>query len=170
MNKFNLHNALFLVIGLLTGFILILTVNWTDRLKQAPGASAMALPSPTMTPASYDPILYISFREGAPGSIFTFTGGSYHDIPNNPVTIMVNGRNIGAIDGSLGWFVFLLDTANADEGLYIVHVQTPGLEKTEFFKLDASQPVRQPINIGPELMIPAGIGFTHQQCLPVVMR
>jgi hypothetical protein len=170
MNKFNLHHALFLFTGLLTGFTLILTVNWTDRLKKMPGASAMAAPSPTITPASYDPILYISFREGAPGSIFTFTGGSYRDIPNNPVTIQVNGRTIGPIDGSQGWFVFLLDTANAEEGIYIVHVQTPGLEKTEFFRLDASQSVRQPINSGPKLMMPAGIGFTHQHWLPVVMR
>jgi hypothetical protein len=43
------------------------------------------------------------------------------------------------------------------------------LSQTEFIKLDSSLPVRQPINPGPELMIPAGIGFTHQNWKPVVM-
>jgi hypothetical protein len=170
MNKLNLHNVLILFTGLLTGVTVILYENWSSWLKQAPNASAMVAPSPTLTPASYDPILYISFREGAPGSIFTFTGEGYHDIPNNPVTIWVNGRKIGTMDGSLGWFVFMLDTANADEGLYVVHVRTPGLEKTEFFRLDASLLVCQPKNIGTKFMIPAEIGFTRQKFLPVVMR
>jgi hypothetical protein len=170
MNKLNLHAALFLCTGLLTGLTLILNANLKARLDQLPGAEATTAPTPTQTPASYNPILYISFREGAPGSIFTLTGLSYRDVPNNPVTILVNGRNLGSLDGSQGWFVFLLNTKDAEDGLYMVHVQTPDLEKTEFFRLDPNEPLRQPINSGPEYMIPAGIDFTKQELLPAVLR
>jgi len=170
MNKLNLQAALFLCTGLLTVLTLILNANMTARLDQLPETVAMSAPTPTQTPASYEPILYISFREGAPGSIFTLTGLSYRSMPKNPVTIMVNGRNLGTLDGSLGWFVFLLDTSNAEDGFYRIHVQTPGLEKTEFFKLDPNEPVRQAINTGPEFTIPAGSAFTNQKFLPAMMR
>jgi hypothetical protein len=169
MNKLNLHAALFLCTSLLTGLTLILNANLRARLDQLPGAEVTIAPTPTQTPASYDPILYISFREGAPGSIFTLTGLSYRDVPNNPVTILVNGRNLGTLDGSQGWFVFLLNTKDAEEGVYMVHVQTPGMEKTESFRLDPDEPLRPPINPGPEFMIPAGIAFTNQELLPAAM-
>lgn len=170
MNKFNLHTALILCTGLLTGLTLILNANLNARLDQLRGAQATTAPTPTQTPASYDPILYISFREGAPGSIFTLTGLSYHHVPNNPVTIFVNGRNLGSLDGSQGWFVFLLNTKEAENGLYMVHVQTQGLEKTEFFRLDPNEPVRQPIFSAVEIMIPPGSAFTEQALLPAAMR
>jgi hypothetical protein len=171
MNKLNLHNALFLFTGLLTGITLILYSNLTIGLKQELDASAMVAPTPTQTPGSpYEPTLNISFREGAPASIFTFSGLGYEFVPNDPVIITVNGQYIATISGSAGWFVFLLDTSNADDGLYMVHVQTPGLEKTEYFKLEANQPLRQPINTGPRFMIPAGSAFTNQKLLPVIRR
>jgi hypothetical protein len=142
MNKLNLHAALFLCTSLLTGLTLILNANLRARLDQLPGAEVTIAPTPTQTPASYDPILYISFREGAPGSIFTLTGLSYRDVPN---------------------------TKDAEEGVYMVHVQTPGMEKTESFRLDPDEPLRPPINPGPEFMIPAGIAFTNQELLPAAM-
>jgi hypothetical protein len=171
MNKLNLHTALFLFTGLLTGLTLILNANLKARLDQLPGAEATIAPTPTITPGSpFEPTLNISFREGAPGSIFSFTGLGYYYVPNDPVIITVNGQYISTISGSAGFFDFNLKTSNAENGLYMVHVQTPGLERTEFFKLDPNEPVRQPINSGPEYTIPAGIAFTNQELLPVVMR
>ncbi len=171
MNKLYLHTALILCTGLLTGLTLILNANLNARLDQLPGVQATTAPTPTITPGSpYEPTLNISFREGAPGSIFSFTGLGYEFLPSDSVIITINGQSIGTIVGSSGWYVFLLDTKDAEDGIYMVHVQTPGLEKTESFRLDPSEPIRQPIISGPKYTIPAGIAFKNQELLPAVMR
>jgi len=170
MNRLYLKRTSVLLAVLVSGLTLVLSANLAVRSNNASAASVLTTPMPTQTQAPYEPTLYISFREGAPGSIFTLTGLGFHDVPNDPVTITVNGQYVGTISGSSGWFVFLLDTTNADEGLYIVVVQTPGVTTSEYFRLDANEPLRQPINTGPTFMIPAGIAFISQQFLPAVMK
>ena len=112
MNKLNLRVVLFIYTGLLTGLTLILNADMTSRLKQVSGVSTMTVPTPTITPGSpYEPTLNISFREGAPGSIFSFTGLGYEFVPADPIIITVNGQHISTISGSSGWYDFLLNTS-----------------------------------------------------------
>jgi hypothetical protein len=141
--------------------------NWTPSPTQTPG------PEPTSTPAPYDPTLYISYREGAPGSIFTLSGLSF--MPGEQVSLSVNGHLVGSVEVQTGsWFSLYLDTTQAAEGLYIVEAQAQSDINSEHFILDSSLPIRQPLDdpwfVGsPTFTLPVDIAFTHQMFLPMVV-
>jgi hypothetical protein len=122
------------------------------------------------------PTLYISFRQGAPASKFTFTGLSFP--AGEPVSILVNTRPITTMQAMLGpstWFIFHLDASQANEGLYIVTSQTQSVARSESFILDANEPVREPLTgtvfaDAPVYPVPANIAFTSQSFLPLIMK
>jgi hypothetical protein len=142
--------------------------------KLSPTFSQMPDTTPTATPAPYEPTLYISYRDGAPGSIFTLSGLGF--IPGEQVIVTINGSFIASIEVQSGrWFSLHLDTAQAEEGLYIIVGQSPSAQDSERFTLDSNEPVRQPLEgtlfIGaPTYLVPAGIAFTNYLFLPVIAR
>jgi hypothetical protein len=123
---------------------------------------------PTPTPEPIKPTLHISYREGAPGSVFTLTGLRFPR--SDQVAIQVNGHPISAVSSSSGWFRFLLDTANADEGFYIVTTQIQSATAFEFFVLDSGESVREPQDDGPEFPVPPGIAFANRMFLPSIVN
>ena len=133
-----------------------------------------ATPTPTRMPNG--PTLYVSYREGAPGSVFTLTG---HQFPaGEQVSIWINGRFIAALEavgGSSNWFIFHLDTTDANEGLYIVTAQTQSVVTRESFFLDSQEPVREPntgpiFDTAPVFLVPVDIAFTSQSFLPLIIK
>lgn len=148
----------------------IVEVWYTGASQSTPTPDLTATPSPTSTPLPTEtprptqtaipngPTLYISFQEGAPGSMFSLTGLSFRPV-SPQVTILVNGVFIGAIPGSQGWFVFYLDTTNAPEGLYIVVTQTETITRSVSFLLDNTLPIRPRVELGPGAIFPLPYGI-----------
>ena len=139
-------------------------------------SAPVVAPTPTPTRMPNGPTLYISYREGAPGSIFTLTGTQFP--AGEQVSIWINGHFIAALEavgGSSNWFIFHLDTAHANEGLYIVTAQTQSVVTRESFVLDSHEPVREPItgpvfDTAPVFSVPANIAFTSQSFLPLIIK
>ena len=131
---------------------------------------------PTATQSPNRPTLYISFREGAPASRFTFTGLQFP--ANEPVSILVNTYPITTmqtLSGVSNWFVFHLDTAQDNEGLYIVTSRTQSVTRSEFFILNSNDPVREPLTgtvfaDAPVFLVPIGIAYTSQSFLPLISK
>jgi len=92
------------------------------------------------------------------------------------VSVWVNGHFIAAIEavpGSSNWFIFHLDTAQANEGLHIVVAQTQSVTTAERFVLDNTEPVRQPtegpvFDDAPVFQVPAGVAFSSHGFLPFI--
>lgn len=139
-------------------------------------ATGAVVQTPTPSPTPDGPTLYVSYREGAPGSLFTFTGLDYP--ANEDVSVVTNGHPIAtleAVPGSSNWLIFHLDTAQANEGLYIVLAGTQSVVCTEIFLLDSNEPLRKRIqgpvfDEAPVFLVPAEIAFTSQLFLPFVLR
>jgi hypothetical protein len=139
------------------------------------GAHNLA-PTATSTPAPNGPTLYISFKQGAPTSKFTFTGLQFP--ANESVSILVNSQPITtmqAVPGLSNWFIFHLDTTQANEGLYIVTSQTHSVTRNESFVLDSNEPVREPLTgtlyvDAPIFLIPPNIAYTSQSFLPLITK
>jgi hypothetical protein len=125
------------------------------------------LPAPTLTPYPEETVLHLSFREGAPGSLITVTGFNFPY--SDQISIWLNGRFIGAVPG-YGWCQFQLDTAYAEEGLYIVVTQADSVAAAERFVLATDQPLRDPMGDGPIFPVPYNIAFSNQQRLPIVVN
>ena len=133
-----------------------------------------ATPTPTRMPNG--PTLYVSYREGAPGSVFTLTGLQFP--AGEQVSIWINSHFIVAMEavgGSSNWFIFHLNTAYANEGLYIVTAQTQSVVTRESFFLDSYEPVREPItgpifDTAPVFSVPVNIAFTSQSFLPLIIK
>jgi hypothetical protein len=70
----------------------------------------------------YQPELAVNATNGAPGSVFAFTGTNYP--PNSPATVYVDGQWRGEVttDGS-GQATFLLDTTGSQPGPYNVTLE-----------------------------------------------
>ena len=105
---------------------------------------------------------------GAPGSFFTATGTGF---PSNiTATVTINSVALGTVptDGN-GDLTFILSTANADEGAYIVTASVNPTASARFI-LDADESVRPQEGVGPIFDVPAGIAFTEFFFLPIVMR
>jgi hypothetical protein len=136
------------------------------------GAHNLA-PMATSTPFPNGPTLYISFKQGAPTSKFTFTGLQFP--ANESVSILVNSRPITTMQAVPGWFIFHLDTAQANEGLYIVTSQTYSVTRNESFVLDSNEPVREPLTgtiyvDAPIFLIPSNIAYISQSFLPLITK
>ncbi len=124
-------------------------------------------------PASADtcttlPSLAINYTTGEPGSFFALTGTAYPS--SAPVTITVNGHELDVIAtdpaGELG---FTLDTADADEGAYVVTTST-SFDLSVVFYLGASEPYRPQEGTGTVLYVPGGIALTPHAYFPIVGR
>lgn len=133
-------------------------------------------PTATVTAVPQGPTLYISYREGAPGSVFTLTG---LDFPaSEQVSVWINGHLIAtmeAVPGYSNWFIFHLDTLNASEGISYVVAQTQSITTRESFTLDSSEPTRQPLeepvfDDAPMFLVPSDIAFTDQAFLPLIVK
>lgn len=134
-------------------------------------------PIPTSTPIPEGPTLHISYQEGAPGSIFTLSGLAFP--PDQAQSVWVNGHLMTVMAPNPGqyetWFIFHLDTQQADEGKYSVMVQTQSVTRLARFLLDANEPVREPIrgsvfDRAPVFSVPPGIAFSHRLFLPLIMK
>jgi len=141
-------------------------INWTPEATRTPG------PPPTSTPAPFNPTLYISYWEGAPGSILTLIGHSFP--PEEIAVISLNGQVLGQINTQYE-FAFHLDTSGAEEGLYIIVAQTQTASDNEHFVLDANELVRLPHELpwakdAPTFIVPNDCAFTHQLFLPMIVR
>jgi hypothetical protein len=141
------------------------------------GASSPLKPQPTSTPMPRGPTLYISYREGAPGSLFTLSGLQFP--ADQPQSVWINGHLITVLAPNPGyssaWFIFHLNTQQADQGSYLVQVQTQSATTLERFRLDAHEPVRQPIegpgfDQAPVFSVPDGIAFTHGLFVPFIIK
>jgi hypothetical protein len=114
------------------------------------------------------PTLSLNFATGSPGSYLTVTG---RDFPaGSTASIMVNGNLVGTLEvGADGGFVFRLETAEAEEGHYVVTV-TVNPKASVSFALAADQPLRPLMGSGPIFAVPAGIAFDHVVNLPLILR
>jgi len=114
------------------------------------------------------PILNINYTDGAPGSFFNLSGSSFP--PNQSASITINGLSIGnlATDTS-GTFTFTLTTSNADEGSYYVTASV-NPNATVRFTLDNNSEIKPQEGSYTTFDVPSGTAFTHEICLPIVLR
>ena len=112
--------------------------------------------------------LTINYPDGAPGSYFTLTGIRFP--ANETATISVNGHVLGTVTtDATGGFTFLFTTANADEGVYMITASVNPSATTQLI-LDAAEPTRTQEGTGSLIDIPAGIAYTNQIFLPLLLR
>jgi photosystem II stability/assembly factor-like uncharacterized protein len=109
----------------------------------------------------------------APGSVITVTGTNFH--PGRSIKIMINGINLGSTccNDSNGSFVFLLNTAQADEGRYLLVIEelATWLPKTlAFFELSSNEPTYPQEGSGYVWDLPSGIAFTNFIYLPFIRK
>jgi photosystem II stability/assembly factor-like uncharacterized protein len=116
----------------------------------------------------YPPSLSLDHPSGKPGSVFTVTGE--HFDKNTQADLIVNGRLLGKVnsDGE-GRLVFQLDTSEADEGAYVIRVESSKSTSRRFI-LDENEPLREPVAIGQSFLVPAGIAFTTTIYLPIISK
>ncbi len=110
--------------------------------------------------------LAINYPNGAPGSFFTLTGG---DFPmNTEVAIFANGTSLGSVmsDGA-GLWTAVLDTTNADTGLYQV-TAIANRSATVTLTLNTDAPLRPQEGDGPIVTVPPGIAWQEFLFLPIV--
>ena len=116
----------------------------------------------------YSPSISLNHQTGQPGSFFKVTGQNFP--PDAPVTITVNGQEVGTVnsDGS-GGFVFSLQTsASAQEGVYAISVN--GAAAT--YWLDSSAPLWSKDPDGGETIpVPDSIApYSNFVYLPLILR
>lgn len=116
--------------------------------------------------------LSINYTTGAPGSFFTVDGSGYP--PETAVTVFVNGLDAGPAtpvetDGD-GAFRFLLDTAGASPGAYVVEASAGETALSVYFRLRAAFPVRPQEGEGPTVLVPSGIALNRSIYLSVIAR
>jgi len=110
--------------------------------------------------------LSINYPNGMQGSYFTLQGKNFD--PNTPVTVLVNGHEIGMVlSDSLGNVEFVLSTENADNGKYVVSA-VANVKWSVSFRLGADYPLRPLEGSGTILIIPGGIAIDNFQYLPVI--
>ncbi len=128
----------------------------------------MKTPIPSSTPWSYDPILNITKREGAPGSFITFGGGSFTH--SAQASIFLNDVFIGAVPNSQGWFQFQLDTRYLEEGYYTLRVDTGVEQRAQTFLLDSDEPLHPSNTRLTTFVAPYGVMPRFPFFLPVLLK
>jgi hypothetical protein len=118
---------------------------------------------------AYNPTgIEIDHSSGQPGSFFTLMGHNFS--PNSTATIRVNGRVLGTLTtDATGGFTFQIDSTGADPGIYLVDASVNVNTRTSFV-LDPNQPLHAQAGQGTIFNLPAGIAFTKQVILPILMR
>jgi Photosynthesis system II assembly factor YCF48 len=133
-------------------------IPYYDDSTSSPGLLHYAAVSPSLT---------INYENGSPGSFFTVEGQGFP--AESSASIKTNGAEIGNIDtDESGDLVFLLDTAQADLGSYIVTVEVNPIA-TIGFTLSQDAPLREQEGSATILEIPAGVGFSNFVSLPVIL-
>ncbi len=113
--------------------------------------------------------LAINFPDGQPGSFFTVTGSNYP--PGGEFTVSANGLALSptVMAGSDGRLSFLLNTAGAQVGRYMISLDSIP-RKAAGFHLITSAPLRSPQGSGPVLNIPGEIALTSFLFMPFSAR
>ena len=110
----------------------------------------------------------INHNAGASGSFFSVTGSDFPQ--GKEATVTVNGQNLGSVPVSNdGTFSFILSTTDADEGYYSTTASV-NPSATVQFVIDNSEPTWPQEGSGPVINVPAGIAFTEQLFMPVVLK
>jgi hypothetical protein len=113
------------------------------------------------------PGVNINYSSGAPGSYFTITGFNFP--PNANRNVKVNNVSLGNINvDQYGKFTFLLSTATAEEGRYVLTIDGYSVIGTTAFNLDTNDPVRPQEGNGPIFNVPPGIAFTEFIFMPSI--
>jgi len=109
--------------------------------------------------------LTINYASGRPGSFFTLEGANF---PVGEVaTVTVNGQMLGTVPADTnGDLIFLLNTDQADPGLYIA-TATVNPSSSVRFILDPSKPLRPQEGQGTIFNVPSGLVF--RVYLPLVL-
>ena len=115
------------------------------------------------------PNLAINYSNGSPGSYFILTGTYFP--PSSTATITINGHAFAETIpvNSSGGFVFRLNAAGANEGLYYVTASV-NPSATSSFILDDSDPLHPLEGNGTVISVPGGIAYTNFNYLPLVQR
>ncbi len=104
------------------------------------------------------PPLSINHASGGPGSFFTITGRGFP--PNSTATFVVNSSTLGDVaTDAAGDCLFLLATAQADEGRYVVTATVDPSASTSFV-IAPGEPVHPQEGSGTMFQIPSGIAYT----------
>jgi hypothetical protein len=108
--------------------------------------------------APLPPTLRINYAIGQPGSVLTLTGAGFP--PNSMAAIAVNGRALvpDVPTTEQGSLTFMLNTAGADEGIYIVSANASRIASIKFV-LSSDAPLRQQDGQGLVLNVPSGIAL-----------
>ena len=117
---------------------------------------------------AYQPLLVeINFDSGMPGSFFTFSGFNFP--PSTEETILVNGTVLGTVTtDSLGSFVFLINTAGAEQGYYFVTTGEAGSPTARFW-LHNDQPEHPQEGDGIIFSLPPDVAVTLET-LPLISK
>ncbi|MGB0387711.1 MAG: SBBP repeat-containing protein [Ardenticatenaceae bacterium] len=143
------------------------TVGSYDTIYHAQNSFLLKLSKP-------EPDSSMNYLSGAPGSYFTITGQDFE--ANLPVSIAVNGKNVGSLQAEKdGTVTFLLSTDNADSGLYTLTISATNLIKRASssrieFILDDDAPLRPQEGTGTTFDVPAGIAYGGSLYLPFLTR
>ena len=85
-------------------------------------------------------------------------------------TVSINSVALGTVlTDENGDFAFILSTAKADEGAYVVTASVNPAASARFI-LDADSSIRSQEGESPIFEVPAGIAFTEFVFLPIIMR
>ncbi|MEW5868277.1 MAG: right-handed parallel beta-helix repeat-containing protein [Chloroflexota bacterium] len=110
--------------------------------------------------------LAINYTSGRPGSFFTIEG--FHFPADSTAAITLNGHALGSVPtDETGSLKFLLDTQQADAGLYTVTASVNPSASLGFF-LDASRRIHPQEGQGTIFNVPGGI--SSRLYLPLVSR
>lgn len=121
-------------------------------------------PPPPRPPAT----AVINYTTGAPGSVFTITGQYW--LESQTYQVWVNGYAIGqaVADAAGNIQANLLTTPATDAGLYAVTIIQGATQRTLYFTLSPSAPLRTGPTGG--FAVPDGIAMTPQAYLPALRR
>jgi hypothetical protein len=115
------------------------------------------------------PLLVSNHPAGKKGSFFTLSASGFP--ANTQANIQINGYTFSStipVNAS-GVFTVVLNTDNADNGLYIVTARV-NPEATTSLVITDSAPLQPQVGDGISLSIPASIAFNKQVYLSIVLR
>ncbi|NJK81522.1 MAG: hypothetical protein HC914_17230, partial [Chloroflexaceae bacterium] len=141
-------------------------------------AEETTTPTATTTGTPNAPELTINVTDGRPGSTFIIEARNFP--ANASLSVLINGT---AMDVALntdadGTVILVLDTTNADPGVYVVIVRVnsglaQAIERQVTFTLREDAPLRtsEPIDGAVEVAVPPGLAQDEQRVyLPLVIR
>jgi alpha-tubulin suppressor-like RCC1 family protein len=141
----------------------------SDSSGQLGFGTALQRLTPIDVVTSVPPALLLNYTAGHSGSFFTLSGWNFP--PNSTASLVVNGHTLTttlAVNPT-GGFTLFLDTAEADDGFYVVTAAVSPSASIRF-TLDANEPSWIQEGGGLTFQVPAGIAYTRTVYLPLVQR